>query len=408
MDPRAALARIVAAGPRAACSDGERRAACWARDELRAHGRDARLETFWVRPSREAVYSLHAALVVAGSITSVWEAGVGLAILGAALLSLGGELTGRARLLRLLWPLRATQNVVAPGPAGDPERVRLVVTANLDAGRGAAASSERWTLGRPRRLLRDALPGGLALLWGATALLCLLAGLRLNGHSPGGLAVLQFALTVVAVIAFAALIDGALAEVSPGANVNASGAAVAISLAQELDRTGLRALDVEVVLSGAGDRQALGFERYIRSRQRRLRREQIVVLAVEPCGGGTPGWFERAGLLLPLRMHPRLCQLMTSAAASERQLGARPYRPWAASAAYAARRSGWPAIAIGALDADGRAPRAHQAADVPDAIDDAVLDATLELGLAFVGLLDAELAATHSVAAAATAPTSTS
>jgi hypothetical protein len=385
MDPLAALARLVALGPRGACSDGERRAASWAREQLRAGGREARFETLWLRPDWPLAYAAHAALAAAGSLLSVWKPAVGLAVLAVAVLSLAGELSGRLRLLRLLWPARATQNVVSP--AGEDEvRVRLVVTANVDAGR----------VGADRLAGRGARPPLLVLLWLACLMLCVLAGLRLDDAGGQAVSIAQFALTVAVIVLFATLVDLAFADRSPGANANASGVALALALAAELDRSPPRALALELVLAGAGDEQALGLERYVRARRRRWPPDRVVLLAIEPCGAGTPVWLEREGTLVPLRMHPRLGELMAHAATREPHLAARAHRAQRTGAAYAARRAGWPAIAVGALDAAGRTPRAHEAGDVPEAIDGQALQATLELCLAFIGLLDAELATSSS------------
>jgi hypothetical protein len=396
MEVPAVLSRIVAAGPRQACSDGERRAASSARDELRGLGLDARLETIWLRPGWASSAALHMALAIAGSLISVWQADAGLAVLAVTAVSLAGELTGRLRIARLAWPLRATQNVVVE-PADSGATTRLVVTANLDAGTNAAMSGDRWREleVRLRRALRGILPAPLGVLWVVILLLTLLAGLRVDGQSGQALAIIQFALTVLIVIAFAVLIDIAIAEPSPGASVNASGVAVAIALTDELRRLQLAALDVELVLAGAGDRQGLGFERYVRSRRRHRLARDVVVLSIEPTGAGRPVWLEADGQLVPLRMHPRLCELMAAAAAAETHLGARPLRAHGISGAHVARRLGWPAIAVGALDTRRLVPHAHQPSDVPEALEPAALTATLELCLAFAGLLDAELQAVN-------------
>ena len=53
-----------------------------------------------------------------------------------------------------------------------------------------------------------------------------------------------------------------------------------------------------------------------------------------------------------------------------------------------ARAAGYPAIAIGCLDADGLAPGAHQQTDVPDALDPGAMTAALELCLGLVHYTD--------------------
>jgi hypothetical protein len=273
--------------------------------------------------------------------------------------------------------------------------VRLVVTANLDAGRTGSIYADRWTAleARLRRLVRGHLSAPLAIVTADVAALVALAAARTAGSRGAALSIAQFALTVLLVIALAALLDIALADVSPGANVNASGVAVALALVAALDEAALRRLDVTLVLAGAGEADALGMRAFVAERRRTWRPDHVIVLAIEPCGAGIPHWLERDGRMLGLRFHPRLRAAMTAVAAEERQLRARALRSHGISGAYPARAAGWPAIAVGCSDALGRAARARQGSDVCDAVDPDALEATLELCLAFVGRLDAELAA---------------
>jgi hypothetical protein len=398
MDPLAVVARLAQIAPRAAGSDGERRAAVWLRDELRARGREASLETIWVRPRWELAAALGITLALAGSIVSIWHAAAGLAVLGTAFLALAGEVSGRMRLLRRLLPERATQNVVSPPRSAAPTaagRIRLVVTANVDAGRCGSIYADRWRglHARLRALARGHLSAPLAAIVADVAALVAIAALRLSGTSGAGLSTVQFALIVPLVVALAALLDVALADVSPGANVNASGVAVAMALIVALEQTALRRLDVSLVLAGAGDHDALGFGSFVSSRRHAWRSTDTIVLALEPCGTGSARWLERDGALAGLRFHPRLRAAMATVASEERHLKARPLRAHGTSGAYPARRAGWPAIAVGCFDDLGRVPRALQSGDVADAVDPVALETALELCLAFVGRLDAELAA---------------
>jgi hypothetical protein len=411
MDPLAVVARLGGIAPRGAAGDGERRAAVWLRDQLRAAGGHASLQTIWVRPRWELAAALGVTLALAGSVTSVWQPTPGLALLAAALVGLVGEFSGRALLLRRLLPERATQNLIStaggdlrvadPAEAADaPDaprdgRVELVVAANLDAGRAGAIYADRWSTleGRLRRLADGHLSSPTAILTADVAGLVAVAAIRAAGTGGAVVSVAQFALTAVLVIALAALLDIALADVSPGANVNATGVAVAVALVEALEEIALRRLNVTLALTGAGDPGALGMRAFVAERRRRWRPEDVIVLAIEPCGAGTPHWLERDGRLLGLRFHPRLRALMQTVATQERHLHAEPLRSHGCSEAYPARLAGWPAIAVGCHDELGRTPHAREPNDVYEAIDAASLEATLELCLAFVGQLDAELVA---------------
>ena len=98
MEPADVIARLCAHPGRGACTDAERRAAGWLRDELRARGHDARVETHWVRPHWAPALAIAALLAAAGSLISVAVplAGVIAAAAAAACLALEASVA-RAR-----------------------------------------------------------------------------------------------------------------------------------------------------------------------------------------------------------------------------------------------------------------------------------------------------------------------
>jgi hypothetical protein len=90
--------------------------------------------------------------------------------------------------------------------------------------------------------------------------------------------------------------------------------------------------------------------------------------------------------------------LARRAAAAEAHLGARPAVRGLTSA-LPARTARWPAISVACLDAHDRAPHARQASDTAAHVDPAAIEGALELCLALVAALDADL---QSVQAAST------
>jgi hypothetical protein len=189
---------------------------------------------------------------------------------------------------------------------------------------------------------------------------------------------------------FAALVDIALSDFSPGANVPGSAVGTALALVEALDRSPAPRLDVELVLAGAGEGPALGMRAYVRARRRR-QPEETAVLAIEPCGVGTPCWVTRDGQLFPLRYHPRLIELCQRAAGADPSLGAPPFASHGMAQAFPARIARWPAIAVGCRDERDQVPGAHEAWDVADRLDARSMEAALELCLALVGRLSDDL-----------------
>ncbi|HEY2259375.1 MAG TPA: M28 family peptidase [Solirubrobacteraceae bacterium] len=400
------VASLAAFKRRGAGSDAERRCALWLSDELRTPRRAAAIETFWCRPNWALACAWHLALALAGSLVSVHSPQIGGALIALALLLLLLDgLTGRSAGRRLT-PERASQNVVSR-PTGETGDVRLILTANYDAGRTGlvyrrrlrrvAAGMRRWGVASA--------PGwlgwmGLLLVW-----LLATAVLRWQGAGGSAIGVAQLIPTAVLVLVLALLLELATSPFGPAASDNASGVAVAVALARALDVAPPPRLSVEVVLQGAGDGAMLGLKRYLREHRRELRPPTAIVLGIGPCGGGDPVWWTSDGSLLPLRYLPRLGAIAARAAGPGTASDARPHRGRGVSPAYPARLAGLPAITIGCLDEHGLAPRSHERGDVPEAVQRDSIDGLLALALTLVDAIDADLrdASDRSAAAPAAA-----
>jgi Peptidase family M28 len=415
-------ARLAEFSRRGAGTDAERRAALWLREETESRWREATVETFWCRPSWALAHSWHLLLGIAGSLVMVSNATIGGALVLAALISILADwLTGRSPGRRLT-PERASQNVVsqplatdsplqrASAAAGDAagEPVRLIVTANYDAGRAGLVHRPglRRATGLPRRLAGGGrfTPGWLG--WLVIAHVWLLAVAIARRGSPGttssAVGLIQLVPTVVLVLALALLLESAAADFGPAAADNAAGTAVALALVRALDAAPLRRLTVELVLQGAGDEQMIGLARHLRGRGRQLGLANTIVLGIGPCGPGRPQWWTGDGTLVPLRYHRRLCGLAEQLADPE-SLDARPHRGRGTAPALPARVRGIPAINLGSLDLRGLAAGAHTAQDTVENLDPRALDEVLQFALMLVDAIDADLV--QRVPAPATEPT---
>lgn len=365
--------QLVGVGPRGPGSDGERRAAILLRRVLRDGGRQAQLETVWVRPQWPLAHAWHCALGITGSALAALAPVAGLVVLAVTLASLLLDLGGRGWLARRLTPQRATQNVVSP-PRAPGRDYRLVVCANYDAGRTGATHRTRITVPRP-----------FAWLTGALVVLLGCAVARVAGAPAGAMGAVQLVPTIGLVLAVAALLDLALSPASPGAGDNAAGVAVALALVAMLDAAPPERLDVELLLTGAGESPGLGLRAHLRHRRPRLDRRTTIVVGLSACGAGSPVWLSHEGTLLPAATH----QQLRAACAG---LGARPARSHRLSAFAPARQARLPEITLGARDDQGQIPRSHTPEDTPENVNPSTLKATLELALRLVDALDEELA----------------
>jgi Peptidase family M28 len=386
-------AELTSFAGRGAGTDAERRAAVWLARAVSWPRRAAELETFWCRPNRALAHAWHAALALAGSLVMVSHPRLGGAVVLVALLSvLADALTGRS-LGRRLTLEHASQNVVSRPSAvpAHPAPVRLILTANYDAGRTGIVhrNGPRRAAGAARRLAGGLTPGWLGWLgWLVTEMVWLLvvAVVRDGGAAGLPIGIAQLLPTAALVLEVAALVELGTAGYGPAATDNASGTAVAIAVAGALDAAPPRHLSVELVLQGAGDPEMLGLRRHLRGRRRELTRGGTIVLGFGPCGAGSPVYLLSDGPLLALRYAPRLAEL--AAAAAPR---ARGHRSRSTGPAFPARRAGLPAITIGCRDHRGLVPRSHQPQDRPGGLDPAAMDAVLELALTLVDAIDAEL-----------------
>lgn len=401
-DTAAGLAGFAGRG---AGTDAERRAAGWLAEQVRSSRRAVRVETFWCRPNWAMTHVWHCLVALAGALLMVSHPTAGGALVLGVLLSLLLDAFAGLSPARRLTPERASQNVVSPAPAERP--VRLIVTANYDAGRTGLAYRDllRVPGARLKRLLGDGrlTPGWLGWLVIELAWLVAVAVLRRGGAHGTLIGAIQLVPTALLVLELALLLELAGGAFGPAAGDNAAGSAVAIALVRALDAAPPRHLAVELVLQGAGDGQMIGLRRHLRARRRELRPADTIVLGVGACGAGRPCWWISDGPLIPMRYLARLRGLaaqvaeaepgglphgVTQRAAGRRGRGTAPPLP--------ARVRGLPALAIGSIDQRGLAPRSHQRTDRPETLDRAAMDRLVAFSLMLVDAIDADLGRTRS------------
>ncbi len=401
MRPAETIATLASFENRGAGTDAERRAAIELASVLQREGiqrpRETVIEPFWCRPNWALAHAWHAALGLAGSLVVTTSARVGGAMVLVALLSLLADALTGVSLGRRLTPERASQNVVSeatPSPRDDTGRVRLVITANYDAGRTGLVYRDR--VRRAVAALTNPTgrraPGWLAWLAIALGWVLVIAVLRLSGHKGTALGVAQLVPTVGLVLALASLLESATAGWGPAANDNASGVGAAVALVQALDAAAPRRLAVDLVLQGAGDGEGIGLRSYLRVRRSSRRAPNTIVLGLAASSGGGPVWFLSDGALVPLAYFRQLRRLCETVAAEEPQAHARPYRGRGATPALPARWGRLPAITLGARDRLGLAPRSHQVSDAAASVDSRAVDRVVEFALLLVDQIDAHLA----------------
>jgi len=394
MNATETVSGVAAFEGRGAGTDSERRAARWLASELASGSRDVIVEPFWCRPNWALAQTWHVGLAIAGSLVSVPSPIGGVAVLGAALVSVLADAVIGISPGRRLTPEHASQNVVAVPPRTEETRTHLILTANYDAGRVGLAYRDafRQPSALLRRSLRGITPGWLGWLVIAIAWLIAIAVLRLEGHHAQPIGAIQLPPTVALVLSFALLLELATADWGPAAGDNATGVAAVLALGRALDSGPPAHVDLELLLTGAGDGEQIGLRRYLRRHRDERKASNTVVLGIASCAGGRPGWWRSDGALVPLRFARPLRELATRIAADEQHLAARPHSGRGASPGFPARRARLPAITIGCLDEHGLSPRSHHRDDTADAIDAHALDSAVQFGLLLIDRIDSAVA----------------
>ncbi|MEJ7718898.1 MAG: M28 family peptidase [Thermoleophilaceae bacterium] len=394
LDPLDEIEDLVAFEARAPGTDAERRAAGDLAHRLRTMGRDAEIEPFWTWPRLAPTCLLHVVAGVVGSVTSVFDPVVGIAIVLLALVALVLDLTGRAHLARRLTPRRASQNVVSREDGEKPGT--LVLVAHYDAGpaTGPLASGVLRRLTALSGVLRLAL-GPTQVLTGLLVTVAILAGLRIAFPNSYALNVVQTLPTVLLVLAAAVLVAITVAPISAGANENAAGVATALQLAGRHGAS-LAHFDLWVLLSGADEGGLLGTAAFVRAHRRHLDRRRTVFVGLDRTGVGTVRYARREGLLRRRRYYgpvlERCDELAAGDAQGERFGGARSIAPRPRPRRTPRRDADTPRWRSRARPRT-ETPRSTgaDAGDTPDHLELAALDRAFAFGSALIESIDAEL-----------------
>ena len=392
-----AVRRLCSFEGRLAGTDAERRAANDLAAQLRERGRRADVEPTYVHPQWALSIALHCLLALAGSLAALELPVVGFAVVLVTGASLYLELNGRFYFLRRLFFRRASQNVVSPVRRAQTAGT-LVLVANYDAGRTGSAYGRIW--GRLTERVGTLVPGPFSpsrLAFWSIALLLPVIGMRMAELDAGWISVVQLPPTLVLVFSIFLLGDIHLSEPAPGANLNASGVATVLSVADELGREEPEQLDVWIVLPGAGDPLATGIRGFVREHRDELDPETTWFVSVESVGEGDLRFMTSQGPVVSYGMASRLTELCAAIADAdaerEEPLGARPLQSGFGSGSLPALLARYPATTITCLAEDRlQPPGSHTSADVPDQLDPDTMERAHTFLLELARALDRDLA----------------
>ncbi|MBN1890955.1 MAG: M28 family peptidase [Thermoflexales bacterium] len=363
------LAEVI--GPRGSATPQEERAADYARQVMEEAGLQAVKESFaatrlaW----RPHALALGAALlaeilfVAGGRAGTIAAAALMIVVLSSTLL----EMSFQPNPLRCFLPKRPSHNVWARIPAAARAKRHVVLVAHLDSPRAAKMfSSSRW-MGLFKALISASLA---AMVFNAiifiVGFLVGLPDLR-PWHSLSALPAMViwwfFVLTV----------EADLAPYTAGANDNATGVGVVLSLAARLQQQPFQATDVWLLCSGSKEVGCYGAAAFFNRHRDELfasgggRENHAYSITLDSVGGigGGPCYLSRETFLTTTHSDSGLLRLADKVAARWPGLGAYsssmlgPY-----TEGHVAAYNGLRVLTLVSLRKDGSVPHWHQLSDV--------------------------------------------
>jgi len=351
---------------RGTASPGEREAADWIAEQLRALGCEAHTEPeqvhggYWVPVGAPAAAAAGLALLaLRGGRTARIAALVGAAAATASVLD---DISGGRQAARRWLPKRESRNVVAVG--GDPGGERtLVFVAHHDAGHGGAVFDhtladtieERWPgfIGRFKTyppIMWPTIAGPLF-----TALGALTGSRRLLGAGA-----------LFGAGTAAAMADIARAPVSPGASDNLSAVGVLLGVAEVLQAQPVRGVRVLLVSTGSEESFMEGMRRFMDRWSADLPKDRTTVVCLETLGCPRLALIEGEGMAW-MTDYPQATRDLVADVAGEAGVElVRGLRTRAATDGLIALRAGYPSALLASVDQRNIPSHWHCACDVAD------------------------------------------
>jgi len=354
-------------GGRGSCTPEERRAAEYVADEMRRVGvADVRLERYRGTPSTYRPYILAFAAALAGTVL-VWAAPGRGTLTAAALLSALGlwgmlaETDFSASWMRWFLPRADSQNAVGVLPPAGEVRQRVVLSAHLDTHRTPIFySSPTW------HALFSTLVAVVFLSMALTAVAYGLGALFL------GTWVRWIGLVAAAILVFilSLFLHADQTPFSPGANDDASGVGVILSLAQRLTQEPLAHTEVWLALTGCEEVSSYGMVSFLNAHAAELG-PAAVYLILDQVAVGRLSYVTADGLIIKRKTHPRALAVARRAAAALPDLQVGEHVGIAYTDAAVATKRGLASLSLDSLPVAGaeQSSNWHQMSDTIDMVD---------------------------------------
>lgn len=362
----------VIVGGRGSCSAHERLAAEYTARKMHEMGiTEVRLEPYRGAPSTYRPYALVFGLaavstLVAWLLESPWTAALAALVHALGMWGMVAETDLAANWMRLILPKAEAHNAVGVIPAAGEVRQRAILCAHLDTHRTPIFySSERW---------RKLFPYLVALAFLSLVVGAVAYGLLAIFGWELGLWIGAFS-TLVQVVAVDLFLHADRTPFSPGANDNASGVGVVLTLARQFVDNPLEHTEVWLAFTGCEETGAYGMAAFLDAAESGDAGSQFSVeslyVILDQVGAGQVSYLTADGPLLKRKTHPRALEIARQAAAALPDLEIRERVGIAYTDALVATRRGLVALTLASLPPAGSAESTywHQMSDTLERID---------------------------------------
>lgn len=353
-------------GGRGSCTPNERLASEFIADQMRAFdAQNVQIEPFKSLPSTYAPYALSFAVALIGSLASLLFGGRAVLFLASifSFLGLWGMLAETE--LAVSWthwfiPRLPSQNVCGQVKPRQQIQKKVVICAHIDTHRTPIFySSTAWQSA-------FSLLVGVALLSMAVGGFVFSLGL-LSGW--GWLRWISLFLVPIQAFALGVSLHADFTPFSPGANDNASGAAVALAMLQKLHAAPLDKTEVRFAFTGCEEVGDYGMRAYLEAHEAELGKDAFYLI-IDEVGSGRLKYLTADGLVIKHRTHPYALEVARSTALRRPELKAYEGVGLAYTDALKATRRGLAALTICTVPEQATEENSnwHKMTDVPENI----------------------------------------
>lgn len=369
----------VEIGARPPTSGAEAKAAAYAASVFESSGLEVRMEPFRGLGSFGHIYIPTTAGMLFSALAATRRKAnrAAGALLGlASIAAFWGEQTSRWRPVTQRLARGPSQNVVGVLAAAGEAKRRLVIVAHLDTSRSGLAFHPKIAKDFRRNTLI-----GVGAGFAAIGAWLLPARLRRTVAGLSSLALANAVFTLVHREIKGIDVDGA--------NDNASGAAVMLSLAEVLSQAPLENTEVWFVATGCEESDLVGMSAFMDRHEHELADAWFLGIDTVAGPGTTVRWVVESSILEPLRADDRLIKVAEEVAEAHPEFEAEPgaWRTAGLDTDVAAVR-GLRAMSLVAQTPEGTLPNWHWPTDTYDNLDEAVLERCYGFALQLVRKFD--------------------